>query len=51
MNDYRTCVQNLVNYSKNANIFVLIHKMDKIADADKAKVLNSPIEGRGLTLL
>eukprot|EP00331_Platyophrya_macrostoma_P020134 CAMPEP_0176463668 /NCGR_PEP_ID=MMETSP0127-20121128/36036_1 /TAXON_ID=938130 /ORGANISM="Platyophrya macrostoma, Strain WH" /LENGTH=306 /DNA_ID=CAMNT_0017855893 /DNA_START=51 /DNA_END=971 /DNA_ORIENTATION=- len=38
MADYKTCVQNLVNYSKNANIFVLIHKMDKIADTEKAKV-------------
>lgn len=38
MADYRNCVQNLVNYSKNANIFVLIHKMDKIADTEKAKV-------------
>lgn len=35
MRDYRQCIQNLANYSKNANLFILIHKFDKIRDQDK----------------
>ncbi len=38
MRDYKACIQNLNTFSKNANIFVLIHKMDKISDNEKEKV-------------
>lgn len=38
MRDYKLCVQNLATYSKGANIFVLIHKMDKINEIDRKKV-------------
>lgn len=38
MKDYKACIQNLNTFSKNANIFVLIHKMDKISDSEKEKV-------------
>ena len=27
-------------YSKNASVFILIHKMDKIKDSEKEKVFN-----------
>ena len=37
MRDYKACIQNLNTFSKNANIFVLIHKMDKISDSEKEK--------------
>ena len=40
MRDYKACIQNLNTFSKNANIFVLIHKMDKISDNEKEKVNN-----------
>jgi len=39
MRDYKACIQNLNTFSKNANIFVLIHKMDKISDNEKEKVI------------
>jgi len=35
MNDYKTSIMNLSTYSKNANIFVLIHKMDKIKESER----------------
>jgi len=38
MRDYKACIQNLNTFSKNANIFVLIHKMDKISDSEKEKI-------------
>jgi Ras-related GTP-binding protein A/B len=40
MRDYKLCVQNLATYSKGANIFVLIHKMDKINEVDRKKVFD-----------
>jgi Ras-related GTP-binding protein A/B len=38
MRDYKACIQNLANYSKNAYVFVLIHKMDRINEGDRKKV-------------
>ena len=35
MADYQSCIQNLAIYSKAANIFILIHKMDKIKEANR----------------
>lgn len=32
---------NLSTYSKNANIFVLIHKMDKIKESERKSVFES----------
>jgi len=32
MNNYKETIKNLTEFSKNANIFILIHKMDKIKD-------------------
>lgn len=32
MNNYKETIKNLSSCSKNANIFILIHKMDKIKD-------------------
>lgn len=36
---YKTAIQNLKAYSKNANIFILVHKMDKIEETKKKDVL------------
>jgi len=41
MRDYKACIQNLNVFSKNANIFVLIHKMDKISEGERKKVIKS----------
>ncbi len=38
MNNYKECIKNLAIYSKAANIFILIHKMDKIMDSEKQSV-------------
>ena len=38
MNNYKECIKNLAIYSKTANIFILIHKMDKIKDSEKFSV-------------
>ena len=40
MNDYETCIKNLTIYSKNANIFILIHKMDKLKDNVKDAIFD-----------
>jgi len=39
MKDYKLCVQNLRRYSPNANIFILIHKLDKIKESEREAVL------------
>lgn len=41
LHDYRTSIMNLSTYSKNANIFVLIHKMDKIKESERKSVFES----------
>ena len=41
MNDYRTSIMNLHTYSKDAHIFVLIHKMDKIKESERQSILQS----------
>ena len=43
MKDYQACILNLVNYSKNASIFVLIHKLDRINESERKKVKISQI--------
>lgn len=35
LNDYKQTITNLSYYSKSAIVFILIHKIDKIKDADK----------------
>lgn len=40
MNDYMTCIKNLGIYSKNSNIFILIHKMDKLKENVKEAVFD-----------
>lgn len=40
MNDYMTCIKNLGIYSKNAHIFILIHKMDKLKENVKEAVFD-----------
>ena len=39
MRDYMSCVKNLSQFSKSANIFILIHKMDKIGDTNRNSIL------------
>lgn len=46
MNNYKECIKNLYIYSKSANIFILIHKMDKIKDSDKEFVFESKKKGK-----
>lgn len=48
MRDYKLCVQNLSTYSKGANIFVLIHKMDKINESERKKVRSIALFTLGL---
>lgn len=38
MRDYMQAITNLGQFSKNANIFILIHKLDKIHETERAKV-------------
>ena len=45
MNNYKECIKNLSIYSKTANIFILIHKMDKIKDSDKEFVFENKKKG------
>lgn len=40
MSDYQTCIKNLTIYSKNANIFILIHKMDKVKETVKEAIFD-----------
>lgn len=40
MSDYQTCIKNLTIYSKSANIFILIHKMDKVKETVKEAVFD-----------
>jgi hypothetical protein len=41
MSNYKECIKNLGIYSKSANIFILIHKMDKIMDSEKTAVFEN----------
>ena len=45
MNNYIECIKNLSIYSKNANIFILIHKMDRIKDSEKSIVFENKKKG------
>ena len=38
--DYKQTIDNLSRYSKNATVFALIHKMDKIKDSEKELLFN-----------
>jgi Ras-related GTP-binding protein A/B len=38
MRDYMQAITNLAQFSKNANIFILIHKLDKIPETERSKV-------------
>ena len=49
MNNYKECIKYLNIYSKNANIFILIHKMDKIKDSEKKIIFESKKQGASLT--
>ena len=40
MSDYQTCVKNLSVYSNKANIFILIHKMDKLKENVKDAIFD-----------
>ena len=40
MSDYQTCVKNLSIYSNKANIFILIHKMDKLKENVKDAIFD-----------
>lgn len=40
MSDYQTCIKNLSIYSKQANIFILIHKMDKLKESVKDAIFD-----------
>jgi Ras-related GTP-binding protein A/B len=40
LKDYEACINNLSTYSTGANVFLLIHKMDKIKDSEKQTVFN-----------
>jgi len=40
MRDYKACITNLANYSKNALVFLLIHKMDTIIENERKKVFD-----------
>lgn len=44
MNDYKQAITLLTNLSTTANIFILIHKMDKITDENKAEVFQTKKE-------
>ena len=35
LNDYRSTIKNLAEFSVKATVFVLIHKIDKIKDSEK----------------
>lgn len=39
MKDYKLCVQNLKKFSPEANVFILIHKLDKIKESEREAVL------------
>lgn len=41
MSNYQECIKYLSIYSKNANIFILIHKMDRIKDSEKTLVFEN----------
>ena len=41
MRNYANSIQALIDFSKDAKVFVLVHKMDMIPEKDKAKVSSS----------
>lgn len=45
MSNYKECIKYLNIYSKNANIFILIHKMDKIKDSEKQIIFDNKKQG------
>ena len=45
MSNYKECIKNLAIYSRTANIFILIHKMDKIKDSEKHIIFDNKKRG------
>ncbi len=41
LSDYRKCIEKLAMHSPDSHIFILIHKMDMIADSEKEKVFKA----------